>query len=453
MKQDMKEQLLTKKPIDLLFQLSIPAVIGMLVIGLYPLMDGIFAGNIIGQSAMTACGVAMPLTFFNSGVSTLIGVGSASVLSRAIGKNDQTTVDKIMGNLIFWVILFSSIITVGGIFLAPHFLTMVGATGEIKELGIRYLRVIFLGSIFVNFTQSANMVMRGEGLMKKAMMIMGLGALLNIVLDPLLMTLMGDYAIEGAALATIIAQFVQAAITLYYFKKKSKLVKIHKIQSDHEIKKEMFVVGMSAMMMQILFMIQQTMLYKMAFKYGGDSNGILMAASLRIYAFSFIPLWGMSQGLQPVVGTNYGAKQFNRVREAVKVFSIGGLILAAVFWIPSLVFSNQILSLFGVDANIIAQGVGNFRLFYCVFIMYGVMVMSITFFQAIGDGKKAGLIVILRQLILFLPAIIFLPMIFGIKAVWFTQPLVDFIMIAVGIVMMIHTLKDIENIKVYKKLN
>lgn len=446
MKQDMKEQLLTKKPIDLLFQLSIPAVIGMIVIGLYPLMDGIFAGKIIGQTAMTACGVAMPLTFFNSGVSTLLGVGSASVLSRAIGKGDQKTIDKIMSNLVFWVILFSIIITVGGILLAPHFLSMVGATGEIKAYGIRYLRVIFIGSLFVNFTQSANMVMRGEGLMKKAMMIMGLGALLNIILDPILMIIMGEYAIEGAALATVIAQFVQAVITLHYFLKKSKVVKIHKIKSDSEIKKEMFGVGSSAMMMQILFMIQQTMLYKMAFKYGGDSNGILMAASLRMYAFSFIPLWGMSQGLQPVVGTNFGAKQYHRVRKAMEVFSIGGLILAAIFWIPSLLFSSQILSLFGVESNIISQGVGNFRLFYSVFILYGVMVMSITFFQSIGNGKKAGIIVMLRQLILFVPAMIILPMIFGVKAVWFTQPLVDFIMIVVGLCMMLGELKKMSNI-------
>lgn len=445
MKQDMKEQLLTKKPIDLLFQLSIPAVIGMIVIGLYPLMDGIFAGKIIGQKAMTACGVAMPLTFFNSGVSTLLGVGSASVLSRAIGKGDQRTVDKIMGNLIFWVILFSVIIALGGILFAPHFLDMVGATGEIKAYGIRYLRVIFIGSLFVNFTQSANMVMRGEGLMKKAMMIMGLGALLNIILDPILMTVMGEYAVEGAALATVIAQFVQTVITLHYFLKKSKVVKIHKIKSDSEIKKEMFGVGSSAMMMQILFMIQQTMLYKMAFKYGGDSNGILMAASLRMYAFSFIPLWGMSQGLQPVVGTNFGAKQYHRVREAMKVFSIGGLILAAIFWIPSLLFSSQILSLFGVESNIISQGVGNFRLFYSVFILYGVMVMSITFFQSIGNGKKAGIIVMLRQLILFVPAMIILPMIFGVKAVWFTQPLLDFIMIVVGLCMMLGELKKMSN--------
>ena len=447
MKQDIKEQLLTKRPIDLLFQLSIPAVMGMIVIGLYPLMDGIFAGKIIGQTAMTACGVAIPLTFFNSGVSTLLGVGSASVLSRAIGKGDQKTVDRIMGNLIFWVILFSAIITIGGILLAPHFLSMVGATGEIKAYGIRYLRVLFLGSLFVNFTQSSNMVMRGEGLMKKAMMIMGLGALLNIILDPILMIAMGKYAIEGAALASLTAQFVQAVITLHYFLKKSKVVKIHKIRSDAEINKEMFGVGSSAMMMQILFMIQQTMLYKMAFKYGGDPNGILMAASLRVYAFSFIPLWGMSQGLQPVVGTNFGAKQYDRVREAMKIFSIGGLVLAAIFWIPALLLSSRILSLFGVEASIIAQGVGNFRLFYSVFVLYGIMVMTITFFQSIGNGKKAGIIVMFRQLFLFIPAMILLPAAFGVKAVWFTQPLVDFIMIAIGVVMMISELKNMGRAK------
>ncbi len=118
MKQNMKEQLLTKTPLSLMFQLSIPAVIGMIVIGLYPLMDGIFAGNIIGQSAMTACGVALPLTFFNSGTSTLLGVGSASILSRALGKGDKETVDKIMGNLIYWVILFSIIDMSCSIFFA-----------------------------------------------------------------------------------------------------------------------------------------------------------------------------------------------------------------------------------------------------------------------------------------------------------------------------------------------
>lgn len=443
MKQDIKEQLLTKRPIELMFQLSIPAVIGMLVIGLYPLMDGIFAGNIINQNAMTACAVAIPLTFINSGISTLLGVGSASILSRALGKGNQKIVDKIMGNLIFWVLLFSITITIVGIAIAPHFLSMVGASGDIKEYGIRYLRVLFLGSLFVNFTQSANMVMRGEGLMKKAMMIMGLGALLNIVLDPILMTVMGKYAIEGAALATITAQLIQALITLHYFLKKSKNVKIHKIRPDKEIYPNMFGIGSSAMMMQILFMIQQTLLYRQAFQYGGDVNATLMSAALRIYAFSFIPLWGMSQGLQPIVGTNFGAKQYDRVRHAIKVFSVGGLVLAGLFWLPTLLFSKQIISLFGVEAAIIDQGLGHFRLFYSVFILYGIMVMSITFFQSIGNGKKAGIIVMFRQLILFVPAMFLLPKFLGIDAVWFTQPLIDFIMITIGIIMMMKELSKI----------
>ena len=446
MGQTMKEQLLTKTPLALLVQLSVPAVIGMMVIGLYPLMDGIFAGKIIGQAAMAACGIALPLTFVNNGVATLIGIGSASVLSRAIGKGDTKTVDKIMGNLIFWVMIFSAIITIGGILLAPHFLTLVGAGGEIKTLGIRYLRILFLGSFFVNFTQSANMVMRGEGLMKKAMLIMGLGALLNIILDPIFMIAMGPYAIEGAALATIIAQFIQALVTLHYFTRKSKVVKIRRIQSDAQIKKAMFAVGASAMMMQILFMIQQTLLYKMAFQYGGEANGILMAASLRVYAFSFIPLWGMSQGLQPVVGTNFGAGEYKRVRESMKVFCIGGLILAGIFWLPALVWSGAILGLFGVAPAIIADGIWSFRMFYSIFILYGVMVMVITFFQSIGNAKKAGQIVMLRQLIIFVPAMIVLPMCFGISAVWFTEPLVDFIVICYALIAMRNELNHMGRI-------
>lgn len=446
MGQTMKEQLLTKTPLALLVQLSVPAVIGMMVIGLYPLMDGIFAGKIIGQAAMAACGIALPLTFINNGVATLIGIGSASVLSRAIGKGDTKTVDKIMGNLIFWVIIFSAIITIGGILLAPHFLTLVGAGGEIKTLGIRYLRILFLGSLFVNFTQSANMVMRGEGLMKKAMLIMGLGALLNIILDPIFMIAMGPYAIEGAALATIIAQFIQALVTLRYFTRKSKVVKIRRIQSDAQIKKAMFAVGASAMMMQILFMIQQTLLYKMAFQYGGEANGILMAASLRVYAFSFIPLWGMSQGLQPVVGTNFGAGEYKRVRESMKVFCIGGLILAGIFWLPALVWSGEILGLFGVAPAIIADGIWSFRMFYSIFILYSVMVMVITFFQSIGNAKKAGQIVMLRQLIIFVPAMIVLPMCFGISAVWFTEPLVDFIVICYALIAMRNELNHMGRI-------
>ena len=444
MKQDMKTQLLTKSPKELLFKLAIPGIIGMLVIGLYPFMDGIFAGRLIGDYAMSAISVSMSLTIINGGISALIGVGSASIVSRAIGKGDKETIDKIFGNFCYWVILFSAIITIVGLIFAPHFLDMVGAKGNIKELGVRYLRVVFFGSLFVNFAQAGNMTMRGEGALKQSMMIMGTGAILNIMLDPILMKLMGEYAIEGAAIATVLSQIVQALLTFHYFSKKSSFVKIHKVKKYKAIYREMFSIGSSAMMMQILFAVQQTFLFKQAFVYGGDNWGILMSATMRLYMFSFIPLWGMSQGLQPVIGANFGAKQYGRVKDTMKIFMCGATILAAASWIPSMFCSDTLLSLFSVRHEIIEAGVKNFKMFYSTFILYGIMIMTLTFFQSIGDGKKAGIIVLLRQLVLFIPAILLLPQLFGASAVWWAEPIVDFTMIIAGLFLMLNVMRKME---------
>ena len=441
MDSQIRQELLTKSPVRLMFQLGIPGIVGMVVIGLYPFMDGVFAGNIIGQSAMAACSVAMPLTLVNNGISTLLGVGSASILSRALGKGDKKTVDQIMGNLIFWVLVLSTTVMILGILFAPQFLDLVGATGEIKELGVRYLRVLFLGSIFVNFAQSSNMVIRGEGHLKIAMRIMGAGAVLNIILDPIFMYAMGSRGIEGAAIATVLSQLITAVVSVYYFKKKSKVVKINHIVMKKDIFGEMFAVGFSAMMMQVMTLIQQSLMYKMSFKYGGTDNGILMAAALRIFAFSFIPLWGLSQGMQPVIGTNYGAKIYSRVKAGLKVFNWGALVLAGLFYLPIMLFPRQILHMFGVENDILTAGIPHFRMLYSIFIVYGFMIISVVFFQSIGDAKKAGILVIFRQLVVFVPSIIILPRAFGIDAVWYTQPLVDFIMTAISAVLIVLTVK------------
>ncbi|MGI6579077.1 MAG: MATE family efflux transporter [Bacteroidales bacterium] len=432
--QNVKQDLLTKKPFRLMLQLSVPAIIGMVVVGLYPLADGIFAGNIISQQAMTAISVSTPLTLLNTGISTLIGVGSASVLSRAIGKNDKETISKIMDNLLFWIALLSAIITVLGIIFSPYYFDLVNATEEIKGLAIRYIRVIFIGSIFVNFMQSANMLMRGQGLMKKAMLIMGAGALINIILDPILMIAMGDRAIEGAAIATISAQFIQAVITFVHFKSKSETVKIKKVNYDKTISKEVFSVGLSAMLMQVLSIVQQTLYYKQAFIYGSEISGIVMAICMKTQAFSFIPIWGMSQGLQPAVGTNYGAKQYLRVKEIMKTFLISSTVLAAIFWLPSIIFTEKLFVLFGAKDEVLNQGINYFRVFFSSFISYGIVIMTVTYFQSIGDGKTAGLLVMLRQVILFVPMILLMPKFYGNMGIWYSQPLLDVLVLAITVI-------------------
>ncbi|MGQ9051140.1 MATE family efflux transporter [Streptococcus oralis] len=438
------KELLTEQPLQILIKLSLPAILGMIVIGVYPLMDGIFAGQILGEKAMTAVGIATPFTYINTGIATLIGVGSTSLLSRAIGEGNQRTIDKVMGNLCFWVLLLSTIVTILGYLFCGQLLMIFGAKGELLNLSTRYLRIIFLGSIFVNFAQAANMVMRGEGLMKRAMLIMSLGAGINIVLDPVLMIMFREHGVEGAAIATITAQFIQAVFTLWYFKKKSETVKIGLIRKEKEIIGEMFSVGVSAMLMQVLTIIQQSFLYSQAFRYGGETSAAIMAVSLRIQAFSFIPLWGMSQGLQPAIGANFGAKQYNRVKKIFNVFTISSIVLAACFWIPAEGFAKQILNLFGLSDETLFLAVPNFRIMYSIFIAYGVMIMIMTFFQAIGDGKTAGVLVMLRQVILFIPTMIFLPYIFGAQSIWYVIPIVDGIVVLLGLQRYFTTVKKMK---------
>ena len=438
------KELLTEQPLQILIKLSLPAILGMIVIGLYPLMDGIFAGQILGEKAMTAVGIATPFTYINTGIATLIGVGSTSLLSRAIGEGNQRTIDKVMGNLCFWVLLLSTIVTILGYLFCGQLLMIFGAKGELLNLSTRYLRIIFLGSIFVNFAQAANMVMRGEGLMKRAMLIMSLGAGINIVLDPFLMIMFREHGVEGAAIATITAQFIQAVFTLWYFKKKSETVKIGLIRKEKEIIGEMFSVGVSAMLMQVLTIIQQSFLYSQAFRYGGETSAAIMAVSLRIQAFSFIPLWGMSQGLQPAIGANFGAKQYNRVKNIFNVFTISSIVLAACFWIPAEGFAKQLLNLFGLSDETLFLAVPNFRIMYSIFIVYGVMIMIMTFFQAIGDGKTAGVLVMLRQVILFIPTMIFLPYIFGAQSIWYVIPIVDGIVVLLGLQRYFTTVKKMK---------
>ncbi|NSB12319.1 MATE family efflux transporter [Clostridium beijerinckii] len=442
---DMRSELLEKSPIQLMIKLCVPAIVGMLVIGLYSFVDAIYAGQMIGPNAMGAISVAYPFTLINSGISTLIGMGSASVLSRAIGKKDKNTVNKIMGNLLVLIMILSGIVTVIGIVFTRELFVISGAKGEILDLAVRYMRIVFIGSFFVNFAQSANMVMRAEGCMKKAMTFMAIGAIINIILAPVLIVAF-NYQIEGTAVATILSQIIQAIITMIYFIKESKNIRFHGFRIEFALLPQIFSIGLSAMLMQVMMFIQQVVIYKVASIYGGDSQIILIGAALRVLAFSFIPLWGMSQGLQPVVGTNYGAKLYCRVKKSTNTFIFGATFLALCFWIPIQLFPREILSLFIKDASIVSEGINYFRLMYSIFPILGFWIMSVTLFQSLGKGKNASILVISRQIALIVPLIILLPMLMGIKGVWAAVPVTDGIVFILTVIMVIVEYKKIGNI-------
>ena len=341
---DEREELTSGNMFKLMLKLGIPGIIGMLVISLYSFVDAIFVGRYVGDKALGAISIAYAFTLINNGIAVLVGIGSASVLSRAVGRKDRKTIDSVMGNVFVLTLLMSSIVTVLGYIFAPQLLHLVRAEGEMHELGVTYLRIVYLGSIFVNFGQAANMVMRGEGKMALAMAIMGSGAVLNIVLDALFIIVFKQ-GIEGAAIATVISQAVFALATFFYFLCFSKNIKFKSFKLEKSLVGEIFAVGMSAMFMQVLSLVQQTVMYSTLKKYGGEDQVILMGAFFRYMMLAFIPLWGLSQGFQPFAGTNFGAGLFERVKKGTFLFYGFGVVLAAIFWLVFLASPESVLSL------------------------------------------------------------------------------------------------------------
>ena len=454
-KQDTRTQLLTSTPLQLIISLSIPAIIGMVVVGLYNLMDRIFVGQLINEIAMGAVSVSYPFTLINTGVSTLIGVGSASVLSRAVGKKDQNTIDKIMGNLVALNLLFGIIITAVGMIFTRQLLTLCGAEGEILNQATQYLRIIFAGSIFVNFAQSSNMIMRGEGLLKQAMVFSASSAILNIILDPILISVLNPTGrgIEGAAYATIISQFIYAVAMMWHFKVKSKNVRIHGIRIEKSLASEIFGVGFSAMLMQVMTLVQQTVLYNVASRHGGESWQIILGAALSTQSFAFIPLWGMSQGFQPAAGTNFGAKQYERVKQITKGFILGATVLTLIFYIPIQLAPATLLSWFIKDVDLVSQGVAPFRILFSTYILLGFLIMAITLMQSLGSASKASVLVMLRQIVLFIPLTIILPMIgkLGITGVFLAPALTDLVVVILAIFMIMSEFRNMTKLGVQEK--
>lgn len=254
------------------------------------------------------------------------------------------------------VLLLSVIYTIVGMVFTRQLLSLAGASDNILNYAEKYLRIVFAGSLFVNFFQSANMVIRGEGQLK--------GndnycqrCHLNIILDPIFITVLKPYGlgIEAAAYATVFSQFVQAVITLWYFRKKSPNVKIGRIRIDGELLPQVLSVGVSALLMQILTLVQQTVIYRVAANYGGKFTDPSRCGA-SVLEFLFCSIMGNQSGIQPAAGTNYGAKEYDRVKTLTRVFIAAATILSLVFYIPAELFPGKVLSMFITTPGVAVSG-------------------------------------------------------------------------------------------------
>ena len=427
----------------LMVQMGIPMILSMALQAVYNIVDSAFVGNMrVGsEAALNALTLVFPVQMLMVAVGIGTGVGTNALLARTLGQGNSKKAAKVAGNSLFLGVIIYVVCLLFGIFGVKAYISSQTVDTEVLEMGVSYLRICCVLSFGIIFFSLFEKLLQATGRSLYSTIGQVVGAVVNIILDPIFITVLKPYGlgIEAAAYATIFSQFVQAAITLWYFKKKSPNVKIGRIRIDGTLLPQVLAVGVSALLMQVLTLVQQTVIYRVASNYGGETSQILLAAALRFWNFSFVPLWGISQGFQPAAGTNYGAKQYDRVKTLTRVFIISATVLSLVFYIPAELFPEKILSMFITTPGVAASGAANFRIMFSTYILQGSFIIAVTLFQSLGKANKATWLVLFRQIILFIPLCIVLPMVggMGIRGVWLAIALTDAVLVVITVSMML----------------
>lgn len=424
----------------LYWHLTLPASLSLFILGLYHFVDGIFVGQLVGPVALGAVGIVYPFTLINNGIFSLIGVGSASLLSRAIGAKNDSIIDKIFGNLLILNILLSGIEVLFGFLFSEEIVRFLGGGGGLLEPGVAYLRAVLLGAVSINFASSMNVVIRAEGKMRDAMLILSSGAVLNIILDPIFLGIF-NMGVRGAGLATSTAQTVTAIVCIIYFLSGKSVMQPKRcaIRLTRHVG-EILSIGFSGMALPVMSIVQIALILRATVQYGDQKQLISISAAIKILNFIFVPIWGSCQGFQPVAGINYGGGNYLRVRQGFFVYVAYTTLIALGIWTVTMLWTGKILSWFITDPLLVREGVRVLRLYFCTYPLYGYMLLVVTLFQAIGKGLPAAFLVVSRMSLIFIPMITLLPRIIGLDGVWLATPAADMLVITIGSLMVSHEL-------------
>jgi putative MATE family efflux protein len=439
-----EKEILTLPINKLFFKLAIPAIIGMFMYSIYIFIDAIFVGQWVGTEGLAAISIVQPLVLVNLVIASFIGMGFSSLLSRAIGANDKKTISNILTSSTFFILIFSLVYSTLGYIFSESLVGFMGAEGLVLDYGNSYFTIVILGGFFFNFVAASTMLIQAEGRIKAAMIIITIGSFLNIILDIILIYYLG-MGIEGAAIATVASMIVTASITIFYYLiGGSKLsFTLSGLKSSPHLLKTITPVGSSGLAMQLLALIEHLLIYKTVSIYGGSEELALIGASLNMLAFAGIPLWGIAQGLQPLIGMNFGAKQINRVKEGYKKFLLGATVIASVIWLLFMLFPSQILSIYITDIDVVKSGVFMFQIVMGAFFLRGFISIPIILFQSIGQGAKAFFMLLSDSILLFVPVIIILPIYMGINGVWYAILIGDILIVFLGLALVIHQFKNL----------
>ncbi|MCM3491603.1 MATE family efflux transporter [Alkalihalophilus marmarensis] len=427
MKQKMQSDKLGTESIPkLLKDLSIPAMIGMFVMALYNVVDTIFISYGVGIEAVAGVTIAFPVMMIIMAVSAAMGIGGASVISRRLGEKRGDEANQVFGNIISIILLISLIGIIASFTFLEPMLVLFGASPEILPYAVEYMFPIMLGTFFFSFAFATNNIIRSEGNAKFAMNTMIIPAVLNIILDPIFIFGL-DMGVQGAAVATVISQAAVTIVILrYYLTGNSSLTLAWEdLRIKWNIVKEVVSVGLPAFVQQASGSIMMIAINTMLIQYGSDLYVGIFGIIQRILMFAVMPIIGVMQGMMPIVGYNYGAKQFERMRETIWLTLKVVVISSVAIFLSMMIFPAWFMRIFTADAEVIEAGASAIRILFLTFFVVGVQVVAGGLYQALGKPKPALILSLSRQILFLIPLVLILPRFFGVSGVWIAFPIAD----------------------------
>ena len=403
-----------------------PGIMGMLVISLNNFVDALFVGQLVGKNALAGVALAFPLTLLTAAFTSIVSVGSSSALSRALGEGDPDKPGKIAANVLWLSLFFSLVLTAIGYFFADQLMHLVGGAGEQAELGAAYYRVFVVATIFRMPALCGNMLIRAEGRIKEAMLFVSIAMLINMALDPLFIKTFG-WGVEGAAMANNVSMVVYLILNASYYLRGKASYSLSKKNLGFypEYLPEIISVGISASMMQFMFLIQNAVVFNTVRANGTDDDVAIMATCYRIIMLAIVPVFGLVQAFQPVVGINYGAGLYRRVIQSAGVFFLAGTLFEMAIWLPMEIWPRPFMAMLLPGFPFTPEHFLHFRVIIASLPTLPFLFLSVSMFQFMGKGMISGFLIAGRQVLFFVPVVWWFARIFGLAGVYWAHPAVD----------------------------
>ena len=446
-----QSQALAVEPVGrLLLKLATPAIAAQIVNLLYNMVDRIYIGHIegVGKLALTGVGVCFPLIMIISAFAALVGMGAAPRASIFMGRGDKDSAEKILGNSFTLLVMISVVLTTVFLLFAEPVLLAFGASANTIKYALDYFNIYSIGTVFVQLTLGMNAFISAQGFAKISMLTVIIGAVLNIVLDPVFIFAF-DMGVKGAALATIISQAVSMLWILKFLTGTKTELKIRRknLVLNPEVFLPCMALGLSPFIMQATESLISVCFNSSLLKYGGDIAVGSMTILTSVMTFSILPLQGLCQGSQPIISYNYGAQNAVRVKKAFRLTLICCLSYSFVMWALVMLFPHSFIKLFNNDPALVDFAGNALRIYMAVNCVFGAQIACQQTFIALGNAKCSLFLALLRKIILLIPLIYILPVFIADKttAVFLAEPIADILAVSCTVLLFTREFKKAMN--------